>query len=186
MHYCCLVITKEFPTDEVLERVLTPFSEDVFYRQPEESRVYPTIMWGRWQIGGRYSGQFKLNVNRNDQKYQWGFYTKEPRNGRLFRSHRLNEIRKLSKKTFVYREEDYFSNMGFNEGFLYIDGGLVSDIKNFNDVCCDCCIDKSGNAFSKEYWNGNDFIQNSNFDQQLAYVIADSRDCYACIIDICD
>lgn len=29
MHVCCLVITNEFPTDEILENVLKPFREGV-------------------------------------------------------------------------------------------------------------------------------------------------------------
>ena len=53
MHYCCMVFTKEFPTQAVLEKVLKPFDSEDVYDQPEETRVHPAFTWDWWQVGGR-------------------------------------------------------------------------------------------------------------------------------------
>lgn len=31
MHYCSIIITKEFPTNDVLEEILSPYNEDDYY-----------------------------------------------------------------------------------------------------------------------------------------------------------
>ena len=82
MHYCCLLITKEFPTEEVIHDALAPFNEDDVLEQPEESRIYPAFTWDWWQVGGIYSGQFKLKVNENDEKYRWEYYDHTQGSGR--------------------------------------------------------------------------------------------------------
>lgn len=68
MHYACLVITKEFPTNEVLEKVLAPFNDDVIFSQPEENRKYQPIMWDWWQVGGRFNGKFKLTIKKEENR----------------------------------------------------------------------------------------------------------------------
>ena len=189
MHYSCLIITKEFPTNDVLEKALAPFHDDVVYKQPEESRVYPVFMWDYWQIGGRYAGLFKLTVE-NEEKYKWHYYMNNPRNGRLFRSYLLDKMKGFAeesrKPNFMYKEEDYFTSMGFLDGFLYVDGAKVCDIINFSEVSCYCCIDQNGNAIARETWDGNSWNVDPMFDEKMKNIIANSRDWYACIVDIHD
>lgn len=60
MHYCCLVITREFPSDQVLGKALEPYNEDLFYENKYDGRAYPEFMWDWWKVGGRYTGQFKV------------------------------------------------------------------------------------------------------------------------------
>lgn len=62
MHYCCMVFTKEFPSQAVLEKVLKPFNSEEVYGQPEENIVYPAFTWDWWRVGGRYEGKLKLKV----------------------------------------------------------------------------------------------------------------------------
>lgn len=31
MHYCCVVLTKEFPSDEVIDAALKPFNSEAYY-----------------------------------------------------------------------------------------------------------------------------------------------------------
>ena len=86
MHYCCFIFTKEFPTDEILQKVLKPFNSEGFYSNSNENSVYPMFTWDYFRLGGRYSGMLKLEVKENDEKYKWEFYENNPRNNRLFRS----------------------------------------------------------------------------------------------------
>ena len=179
MHYCCLVITKEFPTDTVLEKALKPFNK-------ETAENYPAFTWDWYQVGGRYNGSLKLKIDDTDEKYRWNFYTKPYRNGRLFRSYLLTKMEEFSKGSFMYSEEDYFRSMGSRENFLFIDGGYIPDLLNFESVECFCYLDKDGNAYSRERWTGDNFEKNDKFDEQLKAVKDNSKDCYACIVDLHD
>ena len=63
MHSCCLLITKEFPSDDVIQKILEPFNDDVYYSQPEDGRVRPAFCWDWYSVGGRFCGTVKLKVN---------------------------------------------------------------------------------------------------------------------------
>lgn len=190
MHYCCLVVRKVFPTEEVLEEALAPFKDDVVWDQPAESCVYPAFTWDWWQVGGRYSGQFKLKVNENDEKYRWEYYAREPRAGRLFRSYIIEKMidrLKCESSLFGYfQEEDFFRSMGINDYFLYVDGGKASDIINLDEVDCWCYVDADGNGYARDYWHGDGFTVNADFDEKLKEVIEKSKDYYVCVVDLHD
>lgn len=197
MHYCCYLITKQFPSDEVIENVLRPFSDAVVYGDDpdnEEREIkYPAFMWDWWRVGGRYCGKLKLkcDVGNDDSEYQWGVYTKESRTGRLFRSYTLEEIKKLNddaKLRYSFSEEDYFPQMGSRDGFLYVDGGRIADMINMDEQAdeCYCIVDSDGNAYSREHWNGKDWIRNDSFDEQAKKIIAGSKNSYIVIVDIHD
>ena len=189
MHYACLVITKEFPTNEILEKVLAPYNDDAVYSYPEESREYPPIMWDWWQVGGRYNGRFKLTIKKDDEKYRWEYYAKEPRFNSQYRSFLLEKMKSFAdkaKESFMFAEEDFFQSMGWREGFIYVDGASASDISNFADVDCYYCIDANGNAIARSSWNGDEFIEDEHFDEKLKDVIAKSKEYYACMVDLHD
>lgn len=189
MHYCCYLITKQFPSDEVIEKVLRPFNDDVVYGDEIER---PAFMWDWWQIGGRYCGKLKLKCDDEEKnEYRWMFYEREPRTGRLFRSYALEEIKKLNehaKLHFSFSEEDYFPQMGSRDGFLYVDGGRIADMINMDEQAnkCYCIVDSDGNAYSRDYWNGEDFIRNDSFDEQARRIITESENCYIAVVDIHD
>lgn len=187
MHYCSIIITKEFPTDNVLEEILRPYNEDDYYSQ-DERQAPPTFMWDWWQVGGRYTGQIKLTIDKDDEEYQWCYMAKEPRAGRLFRSSTLEHFQFLSNKNnSFYFEEDYFPSMGYRDGFLYVDGGRVKDIQNLEELGCFNFIDKDGRAFTRSYYDGQgNFIDNADFDKQFMNALKNSQDCYICVVDIHD
>lgn len=190
MHYCLMLITKEFPTEKVIEKALEPYDEDEFYKLKEENDdiKYPIIQWDWWQIGGRYDGALKLRIDNNDEKYRWQFYSSDGRNGKLFLSHLLTDMKNFAKNTHpnFFTEEDYYQTMGMRDGYLRVDGAFVDDILDFEDVGCFCYIDKDGSAYAREYYNGSEFIDNDDFDEKLKLVKAESKGYYATIIDIHD
>lgn len=192
MHYCCLVITKQFPTDDVLKNIMAPFDEEKYYEEEErgENPNRPIILTDWWTVGGRYGGQFKLEIRDNDPEYKWEFYSDEPMEGRLFRSNAFIKIKELLRGRnygwLTYHEKDFHQYMGLREGFLRVDGGRIRDLLNFDDVGCFCFIDADGNAFARERWNGHNFEKDVSFDDMLKKTIMASRDYYACIVDLHD
>lgn len=190
MHYSLMLITKEFPTEKVIEKALEPYNEDEFYKLKEENDdiKYPIIQWDWWQIGGRYEGALKLRIDNNDEKYRWKFYSSDGRNGKLFLSHLLTDMKNFAKNTChnFFTEEDYYQTMGMRDGYLRVDGAFVDDLLDFSQVSCYCCIDKDGNAYTRSYWNGDNYEENDKFDDQLEQVKADSKGCYVTIIDLHD
>lgn len=170
MHYKCLLITSEFPTKEVISDALAPFREEI------EDNDKP-FTWDWYQIGGRYNGSLKLKVNIEDKKYNWGRRDRDERNGRVFWSYLLTQMKGFANESILFSEEDYFSSMGTRDGYLYVDGALIADILNFNEMECYCCIDKFGGAFA---------VTDEDFDIKLKAVIEESSDCYATVIDLHD
>ena len=177
MHYCCLVITNEFPTDEILEKVLDPFREG--------AENNPQFTWDWYEVGGRYNGLLKLKIDKTDKKYCWMRWDKDaPRNGRLFRSFLLTQIETLSDNSSVYFEDEFFPSMGSREKFLFVDAGYIPDLLNFENVDCYCVVDKNGTVYSRERWTGKGVEENDKFCEQLKNVKDSSKDCFACIVDL--
>lgn len=154
-------------------------------RIDKENGIYPQFTWDWYEIGGRYSGQIKMKVDMDNDDYEWKYYAKQRRNGRLFWSYLLNDFEHQTKYPF-YREEDYFNSMGFRDGFMYVDGAKMSDITNINDIGCYTFIDANGEAYSREYWNGDNFIANDDFEERLQAQIDKSQDLFLTIIDYHD
>ena len=188
MHYCCMVFTKEFPTQTVLEKVLKPFNSEDVYGKPEETIVYPAFTWDWWKVGGRYGGKLKLKVEESDEKYRWNYYEGNPRNGRLFRSSLLDKMKELAKNVpfSFFCEEEWFGTMGSMDGFIRVDGAFCADIINLQEESCYCSVDCNGNGFSRESWDGHNWNKNDDFDRQLKKIKAECSDCYVCIVDLHD
>ena len=188
MHYCCMVFTKEFPSQAVLEKVLKPFNCEEVYGQPEENIVYPAFTWDWWQVGGRYNGTLKLKVEESDEKYRWNYYESNPRNGRLFRSALLDKMKEWAKNVPLsyFHEEEWFGTMGSRDGFIRVDGAFCADIINLQEESCYCLVDCNGNGFSRESWDGHNWNKNDDFDSHLEKIKAECSDCYVCVVDIHD
>lgn len=191
MHYKLLIITKQFPDIEMIAEIMKPYDEDSIQYDEEGNRVspYKVFDWDWFQIGGRYSGSLKLKVDMQSEEYRWRYYERNERNGRLFHSKLLSDIRKFAKKANIewrFREEDYFQELGFNEGFIRVDGAKIADLLNFDDVECFACIDKDGNAIARESWNGNTFVTDEQFDEKFKAIKENSQDCYVTVIDMHD
>lgn len=185
MHYCLALFTQELPSKSKIDSIMRKYNCEEVYND-EENIVYPQFTYDWYEIGGRYAGQIKLKVDEDNEEYKWRYGIREPRNGRLFWSYLLNELENFSNKSFVYREEDYFSTMGYRDGYILVDGAKISDILNMDDIGCFTFIDSEGNAYSREWWNGSKFIKNDDFEERLKSVIDNSKDMYLTIIDYHD
>lgn len=187
MHYCCVIFSKEFPSDTVISKMLIPFCEYDETRSCE----YPAFLWDGYRLGGRYNGKLKLSTKKDSDKYEWDYCINNPRAGRLFRSYLLEELIVNNVKhkfySFAGREETFFPSLGFIDGFLYVDGAKISDIINIDELMeCYCFIDVDGNGYAREHWDGEHFTKNGNFDELIKSAIKNSQDYYACVVDLHD
>lgn len=187
MHYCCALFSKEFLTDTIIYKILTPFSE---YNE-ERPCEYPAFLWDGYRIGGRYNGLLKLSTKKDPDKYEWNYCISKPRAGRLFRSYVLEQIIPNndvgSFYSFASSEETCFRSLGFRDGFLYVDGAKISDIINVDDLInCYCFVDIDGNDYAREYWDGKHFTKNDDFEELIKTAIKNSEDYYVCIVDLHD
>ena len=194
MHYCIAIITEQFPTDDVLEKVLAPFNSESLYencKEDEDPAEYPQFTWDWWQVGGRYDGLLKLKIDREDEEYRWDFYAKEPRAGRLYRSKLCeNHLNKTDSYGFRYiREEDYYHYMGMRAGYIRVDGCKVKDVIDFADTISNHgwgFIGRDGTAYSREHWDGKNFVKDEQYEEKVKSAIANVEDCYVCYVDIHD
>jgi hypothetical protein len=78
--------------------------------------------------------------------------------------------------------------MGSRDGFLYVDGGRVADMINIDSQAdqCFCIVDTDGKGYSRESWNGKDFIKNEGFDELARKIIEENKDCYIVVVDLHD
>jgi hypothetical protein len=169
MHYSVLVITKEIPSGEDLVNIMEKYKWDNLQYDEDENLIgeRPIFTYDYYQIGGRYNGKLKLKINMEDEYYRWQYYDKSGRSGRLFHSYLLNKMKGFSNGSYMYTEEDYYSSMGANDEFLYVDGARIKDIIDFDKVSCYVCVDVDGNAIAVETWDGNNFIKDEQFDKKL-------------------
>lgn len=197
MHYCCVMLTREFPSDAVIEKLLEPFNDKNVYGDGDDDDaeiVYPAFTWDWWQVGGRYSGKFKLRYDSEDEdsKYRWRYYADQPRTKRLFRSWALEEIMEITNETrrrlLGFTEEDYFTAMGSRDGFLYVDGALIADLINFDDKAleCFCFVDADGNGYVRRYYDGVTFTDIPDFDATVKAICEAQKDCYVVTVDLHD
>ena len=62
----------------------------------------------------------------------------------------------------------------------------ISDIMNMDKIGCFTFMNAEGEAYSREWWNGSDFIENKDFEQRFKEEIEKSKDMYLTIIDYHD
>lgn len=166
MHYCLMLFTKEFPTKQKIEDMMKKYHDNAFGNEAGAVR-YPQFTYDWYEIGGRYSGSIKLKFDRENDMYRWKYLESNPRNGRLFWSYLLNDMEEFSKKSFMYSEEDYYYSMGAIDGFLYVDGAWIADTMNYEEQDCYTFMTDDGEAYSREWWDGNDLIPNDDFKERL-------------------
>lgn len=186
MHYCALLFTKKFPTEEEISEIMRPYDEEFFEYDKNGDIIggHPVFQYDYYSIGGRYGGELKLKIDYNNKYYNWDYYSKEPRNERLFYSKLLSKIK--SKSNFLFSEEDCFLYMGALDGFIYVDGARVDDLLNFDDLSCYICIDSNGNAIARETWNGHDFVEDEQFDEKFEVIKKNSKGMFVTVLDLHD
>ena len=185
MHYCIQVITKDFPTDEILEAALKPFYEEDFYAKldKDESLLSPPILWDWWQLGGRYGALLKIDVSgENAEKYNLVYYPKEKRSGRLFRSAFLEKAKLGVDFLADLSETDALVYMGIRDDIIYADSAPIKDLKK----CADGfgLILPTDEVFVRRYWNRREWVENPEFDQIREKALSDYRDCWISVVDI--
>jgi len=191
MHYPIYIFTKEFPTDEVIEKVLAPYNDDAdpdLYTYPG---VRPDIQWDWFIIGGRYGGFLKIRCDKDDDEfYQWMMLGGERRAGRLFRSSLLENYSTAFRRRFTSSEEVCaFLYCGYRDGYIFADGAKVSDLVNFDELTHMGYgfIDPANNEDSShEYFINGKFVENERYDEQLAAAMERNKDGYLTVVDIHD
>lgn len=183
MHECTLLITKELPNEDMIEKMLANFYEEDFYdRQEETAEPYPAFLYDYYQIGGRYAGMIKLNTSQKNSEYIWEYYSKNPRNNRLFISSILEKLNKYG--TCWEWEEDWYKYMGMRDGYLYVDGAKIKDIINLDAIRGYNLVFPTGEACTRTWWNGNTFIDNPLYDETVKTAFETYQDCFLTILDI--
>jgi hypothetical protein len=89
---------------------------------------------------------------------------------------------------FFDSEEDYYSAMGSREGFLYVDGAPVLDVKDPESIGSCWAISSTGEAISRESWDGEKWADDPDYDEKFAKFIAEAKENgeYVCIVDTHD
>lgn len=192
MHYCVHLLTKELPSENKIAAIMKPYNSELIYGSDEEDKQidYPVFTWDYYQIGGRYKAELKLKVDEegsaNREYYNWGYYDRQDRNGRLFLSSLLSILKENITPKWMYHEEDWFMNMGFGDGYILVDGAKQSDVLNINKLGCYICILPDGSAIARDSWNGKDIIKDEKFDEKYKQAITDNMDGFITVLDIHD
>lgn len=188
MHYKAFLITREFPTDDRIEEIMRPFSgEDYFNRKDNGAdEPYPVFTWDWYCVGGRYNSFFELDMDKTMDKYEWN-YCKDRANV-VFRSFLFDELYRLcdKKKKWLISEYKFYPCLGSKDNILRIDGGLISDMKDFDITQCYIIIDADGNAYARSSWNGNTFVEDEGFDDKTRAILEVSKNYYIVTVDIHD
>jgi hypothetical protein len=192
MHYCVHLLTKELPSENKIAAIMKPYNSELIYGSDEEDKQidYPVFTWDYYQIGGRYKAELKLKVDEegsaNREYYNWGYYDRQDRNGRLFLSSLLSTLKENITPKWMYHEEDWFMNMCFGDGYILVDGAKQSDVLNINKLGCYICILPDGSAIARDSWNGKDIIKDEKFDEKYKQAITDNMDGFITVLDIHD
>lgn len=190
MHFCIYLFTKNLPTDEEIEEIMTPYSEYAAKESPD-----PDIQWDWYEIGGRYGGLLKLKTDSDDDKYKWHFYINEPKAGRLFRCRPLENLLRMCKSFRSSMEYGFYSSdhiegtmfdyFGIRDGYIRVDGCKISDLYNLEDVSCGGCgfIDAPFNLQVSKYTH---FFKDEkpDYEDLLKAAFERNRDHYLTILDL--
>ena len=193
MHYCVHLLTKELPSENKIATIMKPYNSELVYSSDEEEDKqidYPVFTWDYYRIGGRYKAELKLKVDKegsaNSEYYNWGYYDRQDRNGRLFWSSLLSTLKENITPEWMYHEEDWFMNMSFGDGYILVDGAKQSDVLNINKLGCYVCILPDGSAIARDSWNGKDIIKDEKFDEKYKQAITDNMAGFITVLDIHD
>lgn len=172
MHYKGHIITKEIPSEENLKNIL----EKYYYKDGKDKDKFE---YDYYIVGGRYGGRIKINFDVDKTEERCFMF--QNRNYKYFISNCLDKM----KKYIPYFEElDYLRYMGLIDDVLYVDGGYYNDTIDFDITECFTVIDDDENLYVREYWNGNDWIENEHFDDDVRQI--DLTNKFITIIDFHD
>lgn len=171
MHYKGFVITKEIPTQERLEKILSKYNY-------EGKNNNSGFTWDWYQIGGRYGAGIKINANQ--EKFEWNYLSKI-RNHKYFIVNMLDEIKEKDK---WFEEYDYLMYMGLKDDVLYVDGAYYEDIIDFDITSCFLVIEEDDYINVRENWGNSTWNKNEQFDEEVKQI--DLKGKFITIIDFHD
>jgi hypothetical protein len=90
------------------------------------------------------------------------------------------------KKKWLISEYKFYPCLGSKDNILRVDGGLISDMKDFDITQCYIIIDADGNAYARSSWDGNTFVEDKGFDDKTRAILEVSKDYYIVTVDIHD
>lgn len=193
MHYCFLIFTKERPNENVLENIMKPYNSESFY-DSEESE-YPEFTWDYYLVGGRYDSKLKFDFNKHYEDQSEMDFSRQTRNHIAFDSSILDKIKDNYSSKYGYDkfdEVDYFGAMGYDDGFIRVDGCKIKDLHDTQDKNIGFgFIGIDGFAYSREWYSGNQenpFVKRLDYEEKLfeAWDKAEKEDGYVTVIDIHD
>lgn len=168
MHFKGHIITNKVPTKERLAKIL----EKYFYETESDKE----FEWDWYTIGGRFGGRIKINFDPNENEDNW--YCNHQRNYKYFIIDVLDDIKEKAK---YYDELDYLLYMGIRDKILYVDGGYTKDMIDFDITDCYVVIDSEENLYVRESWNGDNWIEDTEFDNKVKEI--DLTDKFITVID---
>lgn len=193
MHYCVHLLTKELPSENKIAEIMKPYNSELVYgsdKEKDKQIDYPVFTWDYYRIGGRYKAELKLKVDEegseNSKYYNWGYYDRQDRNGRLFWSSLLSTLKENITPEWMYHEEDWFMNMGFGDGYILVDSAKQSDVLNIDKLGCYICILPDGSAIARDSWNGKDIVKYEKFNEKYKQAIANNMNGFITVLDIHD
>lgn len=183
MHYCIKLFTKQFPTDKIITNYLAPYYEEDFYSDEDENKEYPQLLWDWWSLGGRYSGELKLDIKNEDGDKKWKYMAE-----RVNVFYRSKLMESLKKNERFFDESEYYTELGYYEGYLRVDGAKISDLipGSMDEPDCFGFIRSDGTAYARYYHTYGGIIDNNNFDKVYRAYVKTHPDEYVVIIDMHD
>ena len=192
MHYCCLLITKEIPTKEDIDKIMEPYKEcDEMYEKKEKmsgeeiSKAYP-FTWDYYLIGGRYGGYIKYKFEGDDYKFYNHNLNHKKILSKLFDDLNKNyqdRLAKLLEKNEV-DEAEFVEYLGYRDKFIYCDGSYISKCDLPADLRGYVCIDSIRNkVYAREVWNGSEWIKDKDYDNKVAQTIQNSQEGFITVLD---
>lgn len=164
MHFCIAMITKDFPNIQVIDDQL--IDKDISYD------------W--FQYGGRYAGKVKLKVDKDNDEYEWEYYAKEHRNGRLFLCMLMDQYK-------GFNEEDTFPYLGFRDGYLRVDACRVKDCLNLEEAATESySFVYPDGIIRRDEWEGDCLIKNNDYEKDVIDALKNINEGYICIVDVHD
>ena len=188
MHYKAHLITREFPTDDIIDKIMQQYSWEEYHNRKDknENEPYPVFTWDWYQVGGRYNSFFELDMDKTEGKYEWKYI--KDRVNVVFRSFLFDKMYAVcdENKKWLLSEYKFYPCLGSRDNILRCDGGLISDMKDFDITSCFIIIDADGFAYARRSWNGTEHINREDFDDIAKDILAISKDYYIVTVDIHD
>ena len=195
MHYAVILITKTILDNNKIKKTIQKFNEEDLFREDEDGKClaeklsreeyikrYP-FSWDSFTIGGRYGGHVKYKMQDDDYAY-YGCNL----NGKTIKSGLFDNMKKHYKDFFgEFNETDCVRYIGFNDEFIYCDGAEISKIENidkFKDFGCYVYDAINDVAYGRELWNGNEWIENNKYPEQLKTIIENNKNAFLTVLDI--